>query len=398
MKSTDGTIYLDYQSTTPSDDRVISAMEPYFAEIFGNPHSSDHAMGWKAAEAIERSKTSVAKMLGAYSDEIIFTSGATEANNLALLGLFLGTNASNRKKILTSAIEHKSVLMPLQMLKNKFGITIETIPVANSGVIDLNILETKISEEVLLASVMLVNNEIGSIQPIKEISDLCQRHGVIFHCDATQAPGVIDMSELAILVDLLSISGHKMYGPKGIGALLARRNIHHNIEPIIHGGNQQGHLRSGTLPTALCVGMGVASDIAIDSLNDLSNDVQLKMRSLRDHFVFALNKLEWEIHINGPPLNQRHPGNANILFKGFSADEIISFLQPQLAVSTGSACSSGIPEISHVLHAIGLSSNDARASIRFSLGRTTTEDEVNEAVRLIDTALSQLRTASAAKN
>ena len=389
------TIYLDHQATTPVDKRVREAMESYYTEAFGNPHSTDHAIGWQAAKAVEDSAGKVAKMLGADPDEIIFTSGATEANNLALLGLVLGTSDTKRKRILISAVEHKSVLATARVLQERLGFSVETIPVDSNGVVSLSAFEAAIDDSVLLASIMLVNNEIGSIQPIEQIYGMCEKHGVLLHCDAAQAPGAVSLSSINEFTDLLSISAHKIYGPKGIGALFAQRHLHQQIEPIIHGGGQQGHLRSGTLPTALCVGFGIAADIVMEieqkaSPNQDGELIAKDIRTLRDEFANSLMNLNRRIKLNGPPLNERHPGNANMCFEGFVAQDILALLQPKLAASTGSACTTGIPEPSHVLNAIGLSDEDANASIRFSLGRNTTREDTTEAVRLIDEALTKL--------
>ena len=389
------TIYLDHQATTPVDNRVREAMEPYHTEEFGNPHSTDHAIGWEAAKVVEDSAGKVGKMLSADLDEIIFTSGATEANNLALLGLSLGTNDTKRKRVLVSAVEHKSVLATARVLQERFSFSVETIPVDSNGVVSLSAFEAAINDSVLLASIMLVNNEIGSIQPIKQIYGICEKHGVLLHCDAAQAPSAVSLSGINEFTDLLSISAHKIYGPKGIGALFAHRHLHQQIEPIIHGGGQQGHLRSGTLPTALCVGMGVAADIVIEieqkaSPNQTGESITEDIRPLRDEFANSLMSMNWQVKLNGPPLSERHPGNANMCFEGFSAQDTLALLQPKLAASTGSACTTGIPEPSHVLNAIGLSDEEANASIRFSLGRNTTKEDITESVRLIDETLTKL--------
>ena len=248
-------------------------------------------------------------------------------------------------------------------------------------------LEDALDDDVLAVSVMAVNNEIGTIQNIRKISELARKAGAIFHCDAAQAPVSMDLQEIADHVDLLSLSAHKMYGPKGIGALYIRRELQDKIEPLIYGGGQQMALRSGTVPTPLCVGMGVAAELL--SGNEARQKREL-LRQRRDRFVEKLAGLPWSIQLNGPTGESRHPGNANICFEGFFAQDILQVLQPHLAASTGSACTSGIPEPSHVLKAIGLSPEDAEASIRFSLGFDTTDADIDDAVNLIDNVLGKL--------
>ena len=254
------TIFADYQATTPVDPRVVESMAPHWSEEFGNPHSNDHMIGWRAADAVREAASSVAGLIGADPDEVTFTSGATEANNLALLGLARRA-PSDRRRILVSAIEHKCVLAAARALAAREGFTIETIPVDREGFVDLETLERIVDETVLAVSVMAVNNEVGTIQDIEAISKALLSHGVLFHCDAAQAPCAMDVMGLASYADLISLSGHKMYGPKGIGALYIRRDLHQRIEPIIYGGGQQSGLRSGTIPTPLCVGMAAAVDI-----------------------------------------------------------------------------------------------------------------------------------------
>ena len=381
------TIYLDHQATTPTDRRVLSAMLPYFDEQFGNPHSTDHVLGWDSAKAVNDAATKIGRMVGADADEVVFTSGATEANNLALLGLAFGTSGGTRRRILISAIEHKSVLALARILHGRHGFDVSTIPVDSSGVVSMTALKESLDDRVLLVSTMLVNNEIGSIQPIREIKHLCETHGAFLHCDGAQSPDAVDISDISNWVDLLSLSAHKMYGPKGLGALVVKRMVQSHLEPIIHGGGQQGHLRSGTIPTSLCVGMGVAAEIVA---SDVMATEREKIGTLRNNFVEGLRKLGWQFSLNGPLQDNRHPGNANICFAGYSAHDILGTLQPRIAASTGSACTTGDPEPSHVLMAIGLSADQAESSIRFSLGRTTTSAEIDSTIELIDEALKRL--------
>lgn len=384
------TIYLDLQATTPVDPRVLAEMKPYFSDTFGNPHSSDHIVGWEASRAIETASIKVGSLIGADPDEIIFTSGATEANNLGLLGLARGEFGKKKKRILVSTIEHKCVLAISEVLSTQFGFEVEYVPVDSEGFVDITKLEELIDEDVLFVSIMAVNNEIGTIQDIPAISRIVRNSGAIFHCDAAQAPLAVDLHEYINFVDLISLSGHKMYGPQGIGALFIRRDIQGLVEPIIYGGGQQGALRSGTLPLPLCVGMG-----SVANLITLPEEKKLKeIQARRNKFVQNLLQLSWEIKLNGPKGNRRHPGNINICFKGFNANEILNSLQPNLAASTGSACTSGFFEPSHVLSAIGLSREDAESSIRFSLGHFTTEKDLIDAVRLINNTLSNLEKRS----
>lgn len=380
------TIYLDHQATTPLDPRVLEAMSPYLGDAFGNPHSADHVLGWASARAVDESAAKLATLLGVDPDEIFFTSGATEANNLALLGIGRRAVKGKRRRILCSAIEHKCVLAIGRILRDQLGYELDIVPVDKDGRVIIPKLRERLGKDVLLVSIMLVNNEIGTIQDISEISQIVASVGAIMHCDAAQAPCAVDLESVGQYVDLLSLSAHKMYGPKGIGALFIRRELQDRIEPLIYGGGQQRNMRSGTVPTALCVGMGAAAEFL--NHHDAKQERETT-RSLRDRFVKGLERLEWSIKLNGPILN-RHPGNANVCFEGFSAGDILGALQPKVAASTGAACTSGIPEPSHVLRAIGLSEENAASSIRFSIGRYTTVGEVDEVVNLVADVLSKL--------
>ena len=384
------TLYFDHQATTPVDARVVAAMTPYYAELFGNPHSSDHSLGWESAKAVEEAATCVARLIGADADEITFTSGATESNNLALLGLGRRAVGGKRRRILVSTIEHKCVLAATRVLQEQFGFSAELLPVDAEGFVEVSALEEALNDDVLAVSIMAVNNEIGTIQDIGRISELVRSYGAVFHCDAAQAPLAMNMGSMASHADMLSLSAHKMYGPKGIGAIYIPREFQDQIEPLIYGGGQQNGLRSGTVPVPLCVGMGAAADIfaAADA-----EEKRAQLCRRRDMFIEMLNRLSWPIALNGPQGQARHPGNANIRFTDFSAYDILGALQPHLAASTGSACTSGIPEPSHVLRAIGLSGEEAESSIRFSLGFGTTDADLEEAVRLITEALTRLARA-----
>ena len=373
------TIYADYQATTPVDPRVVERMAPYWGEAFGNPHSSDHIIGWHAAESVQQAASSVGALIGADPDEIIFTSGATEANNLALLGLARRAPA-DRHRILVSAIEHKCVLAAARSVAEREGFEVGVIPVSREGFVDLHYLEEVLDESVLAVSIMAVNNEIGTIQHIEAISNMTSPLGVLFHCDAAQAPSAMDMGGLASQADLISLSGHKMYGPKGIGALYIRREVQPRVEPIIYGGGQQGGLRSGTVPTPLCVGMAAAAEI-IGSSEGIEE--RGRVAGLRDSFVRMLCEDRPSLVLNGPTGDRRHPGNANLQFPSLVAQDILGSVQPHLAASTGAACTSGIPEPSHVLGALGLSPAESESSIRFSFGRFTTQGDTVKAAHLV---------------
>ena len=387
---TDKCIYADYQATTPVDSRVLAAMEPHWHEAFGNPHSTDHIVGWKAEKATRKAASLVAALIGADTDEIIFTSGATEANNLAILGL--ARHASNeRRRILVGAIEHKCVLAAARTLEEQDGFTVEHVPVSSEGRIDLGALQKMLHTDVLLVSIMAVNNEIGVIQDVPAIASLLAAYGIFLHTDAAQAPCAMELHDLAYHADLISLSGHKMYGPQGIGALYVRRHLHNRIEPLIYGGGQQGGIRSGTLPLPLCVGMGAAASLCASEQASIEKQ---QIARLRDIFVRHLQKGDAQIALNGPPNDHRHPGNANIRFVGHNAQDILGVLQPHLAASTGAACTSGTPEPSHVLRALGLSTEESEASIRFSFGRFSTEAEIEQAATLVLDALASMSSAS----
>jgi cysteine desulfurase len=379
-------VYVDYQASTPVDPKVFAEMAHFFGAGFGNPHSAQHASGWKAAAAVAKAAAQIGRLIGADADEICFTSGATEANNMALLGLARRQARGTRRRILLSAIEHKSVLALGRILERQFQYEVEVLPVDGEGRLDLSCLANTLSDDVLAVSVMAVNNEIGTIQDIGSISRAARSCGAYVHCDAAQAPLSIDMVNLSRAADFISLSGHKMYGPMGIGALFIRRDLRDAVEPLIYGGGQQEGLRSGTVPLPLCVGMGTAAELLDRPKAELERQA---VAQRRDHFVDQLSGLGWAIEMNGPSRANRHPGNANVRFVGFDALDILAAVQPRLAASTGSACTSGIPEPSHVLRAIGLSAEDSDASIRFSIGRFTTDGDIEVAIQILDEVLSR---------
>jgi cysteine desulfurase len=364
-------------------------MEPFFQRDAGNPHSVDHAAGWAAQRAIEQSASTIADFIGADPDEIIFTSGATEANNLAILGL-AERAPQNRRRILVSAIEHKCVLASASAATGRHGLALELIPAKENGLVDTDWLRANLRDDVLCVAVMAVNNEIGTIQPLGEIGKLCADVGAVFHCDAAQAPLAIRLNIHQLGIGTLSLSAHKIYGPKGIGVAFLGRDLQDHIAPLIFGGGQQRNLRSGTLPTPLCVGFGSA--ISILQGSEWASERE-RVKTLRDRFERELMRLGDFVRIN-VAATERHPGNLNVQFAGYSAHDILLAVQPNLAASTGSACTSGIPEPSHVLRAIGLSESEAGSSIRFSLGRFTAQADIGAAVTFLRGALSRLAAAA----
>jgi cysteine desulfurase len=376
-------VYLDYQATTPADPRVVEAMQPYWSGVYGNPHSADHAFGWKADAAVEAARAEIAGLIGADPDEIVFTSGATEANNLAILGITRAAPPPCRR-IVISAIEHKCIIAAARAATHE-GYAVTVVPVGVDGIIDVGAISATLDDQVAIVSVMTVNNEIGTIQPIEQIGELCRSRGIVFHTDAAQALSFLEIDVNKFNVDLMSLSAHKVYGPKGIGALYVRRDSKIRPQPIIHGGGQELGLRSGTLPTPLCVGFGEACRI----IHMEERDIHATLSDMRNHFLKSLLEIVPGMKVNGSMI-ARHPGNLNIQFSGFEAELLLTALQPHVAASTGSACTSGQTEPSHVLSAIGLSSKEAESSIRFSLGRFTTIAEIGFAVSTIQTAFDRL--------
>jgi len=388
MTDTPRPIYLDYQASTPCDPRVIETMLPFFGERFGNPHSVNHRHGREAEAAVEHARGHVAELIGAEAREIVFTSGATEANNLAVKGAarFL---KERRPHVISCVTEHKCVLESVRRLE-KEGVRITWLPVGSDGLIDLNGLAAALDEETALVSIMAVNNEIGVIQPLAEIGALCREHGALFHTDAAQATGKIPLDVEAMKIDLLSISSHKMYGPMGVGALYVRRRPRVRLEPLFDGGGQERGIRSGTLPGPLCVGLGAACAIA---QSEMAAEAA-RLTGLRDRLLNALQARLSGICVNGA-VDQRIPGNLNLSFAGVEAEALMQAM-PGLSVSTGSACTSASVEPSYVLRALGLSDTAARASVRIGLGRPTTESEIDAAAEIIIAAVSHLRAGAAA--
>jgi cysteine desulfurase len=379
-------LYLDYQATTPTDPRVVEAMLPWFTEKFGNPHSRNHAYGWEAEEATDIAREHIAALIGASSKEIIYTSGATESNNLAIKGV-LRFHRSKKDHLITCVTEHKCVLDSARYLEEE-GFRVTYLPVQEDGLISLDALREAITEQTALVSIMAVNNEIGVVQPLAAIGALCREKGVYFHTDAAQAVGKIPMDVEAMCIDLLSISGHKVYGPKGIGALYVRRRPRVRLQALIHGGGQERGLRSGTLPTPLCVGLGEACRLAKEEMGA----EHTHLSALRDVFLGVLRGRLTDIFINGS-VDQRIPGNLNISFAFVEGESLMMGIK-DLSVSSGSACTSASLEPSYVLRALGVEEELAHTSLRIGLGRFTTTEEVEYAANRIAEQVEKLRAMS----
>ncbi len=365
-------IYLDNQATTPLDPAVLEAMLPYFTENYGNPHSDEHAFGWRAAEAIEQARLQVARLINADKYEVVFTSGATESVNIALQGI--AKNAPNdRKKIITATTEHSCVLECCDYLET-LGFEIIKLPVKEDGLLDIQTVSQAIDEQTLLVSFMLVNNEIGVIQPLKKISAICKQSGVILHTDATQAIGKIPVDVDDLGIDLLSLSGHKVYAPKGIGALYVRKGMEKRMTPLVYGGGQEKGLRPGTLPTPLAVGLGEACSIA----GELMDEEMQRIARLTEKLESTLRQSVPYLVLFGHR-TERIAGNLNIGFPKVMGAQILNSIGDKLAISTGSACASSSFEPSHVLQSLGFSKRLASTAIRISVGRFNTEEEIEQA-------------------
>jgi cysteine desulfurase len=376
-------VYLDYQATTPTDPRVTEAMAPFFGDKFGNPHSRNHFYGWEAEEAVEKARGQIADLIGAEEREIVFTSGATESNNLAIKGV-ARFHKENKNHVVTVATEHKCVLESCAPVERE-GFEVTYLPVGPDGLIDLDQLRDAITDNTVLVSVMAANNEIGVIQPVAEIGAICREKGAFFHTDAAQAVGKIALDVEAMSVDLMSISGHKVYGPMGVGVLYVRRRPRVRLEAMISGGGQERGMRSGTLPAPLCVGLGEAAEIAGKEMEDEA----ARLLAFRDRFLDAVKSAVSDTTVNGS-MESRLPGNLNLSFAGVQAEDLMSGLK-DLAISTGSACTSASVEPSYVLKALGLSDEMAYASVRIGFGRFTTEDEADFAAALVSAEVERLR-------
>ena len=369
---TDMPVYLDYQATTPIDPVVREAMMPFLDELFGNPHSNDHSFGWEASRAVKDARARVASLINADDDEIVFTSGATESCNLALRGIASRSGNGRRNRIVTLATEHPAVLETVLDL-GRSGIDAVILPVGPDGLLNLDHLDKALDERTLIVSVMAANNEIGVLQPISDIAVRCQNAGALFHTDATQAAGRLPIDVDDWRVDLLSFSSHKVYGPKGVGALFVRSDL--RLKPIITGGSQEGGLRAGTLPPALIVGFGAACELAATR----QEEDQTRIQILTKRLYRGLREAHPTMRLFGHAA-RRLAGNLNVGFPGIPAEEVIRNIADHVAVSSGSACASAASEPSRVLTALGLDPETAATGIRISLGRFTTEEEVETAI------------------
>ena len=378
-------VYLDYAATAPVDKRVAEKMIPYLTETFGNPASNSHAFGWTAEEAVEKARADIAALINADSREIVFTSGATESNNLAIKGA-AHFYKSKGNHLITVKTEHKAVLDTMRELERQ-GYEVTYLDVQENGLVDLDVLKAAIREDTILVSVMWVNNEIGVVQDIPVIGEICRERKIIFHVDAAQACGKVPVDVEAAKIDLLSMSGHKVYGPKGIGALYVRRKPRVRLEAQMHGGGHERGFRSGTLPTHQIVGMGEAFRIAKE---ELAQDTAHYLK-LRDIFLKGIEGIE-EVYINGD-LKHRAPNNLNVSFNFVEGESLIMAVK-ELAVSSGSACTSASLEPSYVLRALGRNDELAHSSLRITFGRMTTEEEVQFAAELIKSKIGKLRELS----
>ena len=381
-------IYMDYHATTPVDPRVLEAMLPAFQEHFGNAASRNHPFGWEAEKLVEKARAQIARLIAADPKEIIFTSGATESNNIALKGV-AEVYREKGNHLITQATEHKSVLDTAKYLE-KQGLQITFLPVDRYGLIDLDQLRKAISQKTLLISLMAANNEIGTLQPIEAVGKIAKERGVLFHVDAAQAVGKIPIDVEKMGIDLLSFSSHKMYGPKGIGALYVRRkNPRVRLAPLIHGGGHEGGLRSGTLNVPAIVGFGRASEIAEKEFQEEGR----KLLRLRTKLYESITRGLDQVYLNGHP-EMRLPGNLNLSFRSVEGESLLMALSEEIAVSSGSACSSARVEPSYVLKALGVEEDLIHTSIRFGLGRFNTEEEVDYAAKRTVETVNRLREIS----
>ena len=379
-------IYLDYQSTTPCDSRVLEKMLPYFSGIFGNPHSRNHLHGWLAEEAVETARQQIADVIGADEREVIFTSGATESNNMAIKGV-AAFYQDQKNHIVTCVTEHKCVLDSCRRLEQQ-GFKVTYLPVQPNGLIDLDQLRDAITDKTVLVSIMAVNNEIGVIQPLSEIGKICREKGTFFHTDAAQAIGKIPLDVNEMNIDLLSISGHKIYAPKGIGALFVRRKPRVRMHALTSGGGQERGMRSGTLPTPLCVGLGEACALA---QYEMSKENE-RILALSQRLYKGITERLPDVYLNGDAVH-RIPGTLNLSFAYVEGEGLMMGCK-ELSVSSGSACTSSSLEPSYVLRALGVEEELAHTSIRFGIGRYTTTAEIDFTIDRVVKAVERLREMS----
>ncbi|MCA9023910.1 MAG: cysteine desulfurase [Planctomycetaceae bacterium] len=379
----DERIYLDHHATTPCDQCVLEVMWPWFADHVGNASSTSHAFGREARDAVERARWQIADAIGSTPEEIIFTSGATESNNLAIKGVLQGER--NRRHLIINAAEHRAVLDPAKRLKQE-GVVVTILPVDEYGRVDQQAVEDAIRPETSLVSVMMANNEVGTLNAVEKIGTVCQRKGVLFHSDASQAIGKLPVKVSELPIDLMSFTAHKIYGPQGVGALyIRRRQPAIRLVSQIDGGGHERRLRSGTLPVPLIVGFGEACQIAVGEMEEEST----RLRNLRERLRAAIMSALDGVTLNGHP-DLRLPGNLHLSFAGVDGDALMANLDG-LAVSSGSACTTADPEPSHVLRAMGIPEKLSLASLRFGLGRLTTTDEIDRAAQLVISAVQRLR-------
>lgn len=376
------------QATTPVDPRVLDAMLPYFSSGFGNPHSRNHSYGWDAEDAVERARKQIATLIGADPKEIFFTSGATESNNMAIKGVaeFYG---GKKKHMITTQTEHKCVLASCRRLEIDGGWDITYLPVGQDGLIDMKLLEESIRPDTALVSVMHTNNEIGVVQPVEDIGRLCKSKGVLFHTDAAQAAGKLPVDVNKMNASLMSLSGHKMYGPKGVGALYVRRKPRVRLRAVLDGGGQERGFRSGTLPAPLIVGLGKSAEVAMQEMENDERHVKRLYKRMHDRLS---NELE-AVELNGHPTH-RYYGNLNLSFACVEGESLLMALAETTAVSSGSACTSPSLEPSYVLRAIGVDVELAHTSLRFGIGRFTTQEEVDTTVEHVVEHVHRLREMS----
>ena len=379
-------IYMDYSATTPVDKRVAEKMIPFITEEFGNPASRSHPYGWTAEKAVEEARRHVADLVNADPKEIVWTSGATESNNLAIKGIAEFYSKDKGKHIITIATEHKAVIDAFRELE-RIGYEATYLTPEPNGLINIEKFKAAIRPDTVLASVMFVNNEIGVIQDIYSLGNICREHNVIFHVDAAQATGKVDIDLTKLPVDVMSFSAHKTYGPKGIGALYVRRKPRIRLQAQMHGGGHERGMRSGTLATHQIVGMGEAFKMAKEEMHDENK----RIKKLHDQLLKGLTEIE-EVYVNGD-LNHRVPHNLNISFNYVEGESLIMAIK-DIAVSSGSACTSASLEPSYVLRALGRSDELAHSSIRFSIGRYTTEEDINHAIDLLKQKIGKLRELS----
>ena len=381
-------LYIDHQATTPVESAVLKAMEPYWSKNFGNPHSNQHIIGWNSNKTVNDSKRKIADFIGSEEDEIFFTSGATESNNLASFSLCdLSRLYPQRKRVLLSPIEHSCILNATEFWSNRYGLEIEYLKVDKLGYIDLENLEKALKKPTLFCSIGFVNNEIGTIQDLDAIYNILKEKECFFHSDCAQAPKTIDCQKIAKKSDLASFSGHKIGAPNGIGVLYINAEIQSKITPLLHGGGQQNAMRPGTVPVPLCVGMAAACELLT---NEDAETSRLHTAQLTKYFLEELKDLDVKLSLNGPPLLKRHVGNLNVSLESIDASELLMMLQPNVCASTGSACSSRNIETSHVLEAIGLSNERKKGAVRFSFSHQLTFEQLDYGLDIIKQTVSNL--------